>query len=99
MNKAFVKDTGNEDDDGDEALPGAPALPAGARNYMTAKGYARLQSELEDLVKRERPALVKTVAWLPATVTVRKRRLHLRQEASARNRPAHPLPDAAAGEC
>jgi len=60
MNKAFVREG---DDESDEPAAAAPPLPAGAANYMTASGYARLQGELEDLVKRERPALVTTVAW------------------------------------
>ena len=60
MSKAFVKDS---DEEPDEELAAAPSLPAGASNYMTSGGYARLQGELEDLVKRERPLLVQTVAW------------------------------------
>ncbi|MBL8482916.1 MAG: transcription elongation factor GreB [Rhodocyclaceae bacterium] len=60
MNKAFVK----EDADGDdEDMPGAPALPAGSRNYMTPRGYGQLRQELDDLLKRERPRLVETVSW------------------------------------
>ncbi|WP_435626606.1 transcription elongation factor GreB [Candidatus Ferrigenium straubiae] len=46
----------------DEA--GQPArLPAGVKNYITPNGYRRLQEELEQLWKVERPALVQTVAW------------------------------------
>ena len=60
MNKAFTRET--DDDDGDE--PGAaPPLPAGTRNYMTPGGFSRLSAELERLVKKERPELVATVAW------------------------------------
>lgn len=61
MNKAFVKESEDADDDGDP--PGAPALPPGTRNYMTAAGYARLREEFERLVKVERPELVKVVSW------------------------------------
>ncbi len=40
-----------------------PALPQGAPNYITPAGYARLKSELDQLLDQERPALVKVVAW------------------------------------
>src|SRR5919106_3860720 len=33
------------------------------RNYMTPQGYARLKSELTQLLDTERPELVKVVAW------------------------------------
>ena len=39
------------------------ALPPGARNYITPQGYARLKGELQLLLDKERPALVKVVAW------------------------------------
>ena len=62
MNKAFVKvSDGDEDDAGD--LPGAPSLPRGMKNYMTRRGYEVLCRELDDLVRKERPAMVETVAW------------------------------------
>jgi transcription elongation factor GreB len=60
MNKAFVKES--EGDDEDDA-PGMPALPAGTKNYMTASGHARMRQEFEQLVKIDRPELVKVVAW------------------------------------
>jgi transcription elongation factor GreB len=61
VNKAFVKeDTG--DDEEDEA-PGLPPLPAGARNYLTPEGYARLRAELMTLLDEERPKVVETVSW------------------------------------
>jgi transcription elongation factor GreB len=61
MSKAFTSEETEVDDDvGAEA--GAP-LPAGSRNYMTPGGFARLKRELDDLVSRERPALVATVSW------------------------------------
>jgi len=61
MSKAFTsEETAVDDDEGpDEASP----LPAGSRNYMTPGGFARLKRELDDLLGRERPALVATVAW------------------------------------
>jgi transcription elongation factor GreB len=50
------------DGDDDEAL-GLPALPAGARNYMTPAGYARLKAELFTLIDDERPKVVEVVHW------------------------------------
>ena len=40
-----------------------PALPAGAKNYITPAGYARLKRELQALLDKERPELVKVIAW------------------------------------
>lgn len=59
MNKAFVKETDDEEDE----LPEASQLPAGTRNYMTTTGHRRLREELVHLVKVERPNLVQVVAW------------------------------------
>lgn len=63
MNKAFVKEDAPEEED---AQPAAPALPHGAKNYMTRRGHDLLKAELAQLVKSERPALVQTVAWAAA---------------------------------
>jgi len=60
MNKAFTRES---DNDADDDVDAAPPLPEGARNYMTPGGFARLSAELEQLVQRERPELVATVAW------------------------------------
>jgi len=61
MNKAFTRESDTSDDADDvEALS---PLPVGARNYMTPGGFARLSAELEQLVQKERPELVATVAW------------------------------------
>lgn len=60
MSRAFVR----ENDDGDEdELEAVQRVPAGSRNYMTPGGHARLNNELEHLVKRERPHVVEVVAW------------------------------------
>jgi transcription elongation factor GreB len=59
MSKAFTKETDAEDD---EEL-GLPALPAGAKNYLTPQGYARLRVELLDLIDNERPKVVEAVHW------------------------------------
>ncbi len=50
-----------EADEEDEVAAAQP--PAGGGNYLTLSGYASLQSELEQLVRTERPALVQTVSW------------------------------------
>ena len=42
---------------GENSAVGAP------RNYMTPQGYARLKAELGELLDRERPELVKVIAW------------------------------------
>jgi len=47
----------------DEEGGGLPPLPAGAKNYITPAGHARIHAELQQLLDVERPALVKTVAW------------------------------------
>ena len=60
MNKAFVKESDQDDDD---APPGAPSLPPGTRNYMTRRGFETLKAELDQLVRDERPRLVETVRW------------------------------------
>lgn len=60
MNKAFVKESDNEDDDD---LPQAQALPAGTKNYMTPGGYERLRGELTQLMNVERPSVVQVVSW------------------------------------
>lgn len=60
MSKAFTRESDNEPDD--ELEPVGVAVP-GARNYMTAPGYARLRDELLGLVDVERPKVVDTVHW------------------------------------
>lgn len=61
MSKAFTRET--DPDDSGAADDAAPALPGGARNYMTPKGYARLRAELMQLIDEERPKVVDTVHW------------------------------------
>jgi transcription elongation factor GreB len=47
----------------EEAAGALPPLPPGAKNYITPAGHARLKGELQQLLDRERPDMVKTVAW------------------------------------
>jgi transcription elongation factor GreB len=59
MNKAFTRETDSDDDELEPTLK----LPAGVKNYITPRGQRRLQNELDELWKVERPALVKTITW------------------------------------
>jgi transcription elongation factor GreB len=59
MSQALTQDSGGDDD---EEL-GLPALPSGARNYMSPAGYARLKAELFSLIDDERPKVVEIVHW------------------------------------
>ncbi len=61
MSKAFTKETDDADDDGEAVA--APALPSGARNYITPAGYRRLREELMGLLDDERPKIVEVVSW------------------------------------
>jgi transcription elongation factor GreB len=61
MSKAFVRE--GEGDGDDDDFVSAPSLPPGTRNYITPAGQSRLKSELEHLVKRERPQVVEIVSW------------------------------------
>jgi transcription elongation factor GreB len=60
MNKAFVKESDQDDEDD---LPDPQALPAGTRNYLTPEGYAGLRDELVQLMTVERPSVVQIVSW------------------------------------
>lgn len=59
MNKAFVKESDGDDDD-ELALP---AIPAGAKNYMTPAGHLRIKNELLHLIDEARPEVVRIVSW------------------------------------
>lgn len=60
MSKAFTKESDSDEDDDDVALP---ALPSGAKNYVTPAGYRRLREELMSLLDVERPKVVEVVSW------------------------------------
>jgi transcription elongation factor GreB len=60
MSKAFTKESDGPDDDGPDETP---ALPAGTKNYMTRAGFDRLQEELRQLTRVERPKVVEIVSW------------------------------------
>ena len=59
MNKAFVKETEQDDD----PEMGAPAIPAGVKNYMTPAGHLHMKTELLHLIDTERPEVVHIVHW------------------------------------
>ncbi len=46
-----------------EELPDITPPPAGVKNYITSSGYERLRRELQHLLDRERPELVKVISW------------------------------------
>ena len=60
MSKAFTRET---DTDDDEDLGELPPVPAGGKNYITPQGYARLRTELMQLIDEERPKVVEVVHW------------------------------------
>ena len=60
MNKAFVKESDDTDDD---LELGHPDVPAGTKNYITPAGHQRLRDELLQLLDTERPEVVRLVSW------------------------------------
>jgi transcription elongation factor GreB len=60
MNKAFVKESDDTDDD---LELGQPDVPAGTKNYITPQGHQRLRDELLQLLDTERPEVVRLVSW------------------------------------
>ena len=63
MSKAFTKE---QDDDLDDEIEADATIPAGTKNYITPRGYARLQAELKELFNVQRPETVKIVSWAAA---------------------------------
>jgi len=61
MNKAFVKESDESDDDLDLEQP--PGVPPGTKNYITPAGHQRLRGELLHLLDVERPDVVKLLSW------------------------------------
>jgi transcription elongation factor GreB len=60
MNKAFVKESDESDDD---LELNQPDVPAGAKNYITPVGHKRLRDELLQLLDNDRPEVVRLVSW------------------------------------
>ena len=63
MSKAFRREDETEED---ELPPGVQALPLGAKNYITPRGFERLRGEHDHLLRTDRPAVVKSVSWAAA---------------------------------
>jgi len=63
MSKAFTRETDHEPEGDEDEGAAPPALPAGAKNYLTPSGYARLRAELMALLDDERPKIVEVVSW------------------------------------
>jgi transcription elongation factor GreB len=57
MNKAFTKETDQEDE------PEKPETVQSHKNYVTPTGFSQLQNELRYLYSEERPKIVETVRW------------------------------------
>ncbi|WP_300455996.1 transcription elongation factor GreB [Accumulibacter sp.] len=62
MNEALTSEPTGEDDADDDLDP-AVRLPPGTRNYITPGGHARIKSELDHLLRVERPQVVGVVQW------------------------------------
>lgn len=60
MSKAFVP---NDNQESDDEVEEPSALPPGTGNYMTPAGQAHMLTELNHLVRVERPEVVNIVAW------------------------------------
>jgi len=60
MNKAFVKEDSDADDDD---VVNEPEIPKGVKNYITPAGYQRIREELLSLIDVQRPEVVKIVSW------------------------------------
>src|SRR5262245_47366041 len=61
MNKAFTRESDRDEDD--DLVDDGPALPEGAKNYVTPEGFAKLKDELDHLLRIERPQIVNVVSW------------------------------------
>ena len=61
MSKAFTKES--EQDEDEDKIEEASALPVGSKNYMTPGGHQRLKDEALQLLNKERPELTKVIQW------------------------------------
>jgi len=61
MNKAFTRES--DGDDTDDGADAGPVLPKGTKNYITPTGFRRMQDELRNLMRVERPKVVEIVSW------------------------------------
>ena len=70
MNKAFVKESSEDNDDDLDVAQ--PDIPAGTKNYITPAGYRRMRDERLHLIDVERPEVVKLVSWAASKNVVEK---------------------------
>ncbi len=59
MNKAFVKESDDDEDDQEPSV----GLPSGFKNYIRPSGLQKLKDELLHLLDIDRPEVVKIVSW------------------------------------
>lgn len=64
MSKAFTKE--QDGDLEEDELEIEADTPKGTKNYITPAGFARLHAEFNDLMKVQRPEIVKIVSWAAA---------------------------------
>ena len=64
MSKAFTKE--QDGDLEEDELEIVADTPKGTKNYITPAGFARLHAEFNDLMKVQRPEIVKIVSWAAA---------------------------------
>jgi transcription elongation factor GreB len=63
MSKAFTREPDDADDGPEDGLDEPQALPPGFKNYITPPGFQRMQDELRQLLRVERPKVVEVVSW------------------------------------
>lgn len=64
MNKAFTKESEADDTALEDALDdAAESPPPGGKNYVTPEGFKRVEEELAQLCRTERPKIVEIVSW------------------------------------
>ena len=61
MSKAFTKEPDGNDEGPEDDFQGG--LPASTKHYMTPLGFRRLEEELHNLSRVERPKVVDIVSW------------------------------------
>ncbi len=68
------------------------------KNYITPAGHARIRAELLQLIDVDRPEVVRTVSWAASNGDRSENGDYIYgKRRAARDRPADPLPDPAAG--
>lgn len=63
MSKAWVNENARDAATDDEDVEDSRPLPANIKNHITPAGFERLQRELQNLLRVERPRVVEIVHW------------------------------------